>query len=205
QTARFESNPAGATYYGINYPGFGLPAWTETVAATGMYIAGAVFLILAARWCLRERRMLPPIVLLPALTQYVWFVPGNGWASFQELVPFFHSLQYLLIAWSVQLKEKLDKDALQPDVSYVLWESARWGVLNFIGGAVLFFMLPRIMSETGVPLLFASGIVLAGVQIHHFFVDGVIWKLRRTTATSPLMVNLADMIHPRPVVRGGIA
>jgi hypothetical protein len=198
QTARFEVNPAGATYYGISYPGLGLPAWTVTALSTAMYVGGAVFLVLALRWCLRERRWLAPVVLLPAATQYVWFIPGNGWASFQEFVPFFHSLQYLLIAWSVQLKEKMDKDHIAPGVNYVARESIRWGVLNVIGGAILFFMLPRLLSETGVELLFATGVVLAGVQLHHFFVDGVIWKLRRTTPTSPLMVNLADMLGPKP-------
>ena len=142
QNARFEVNPEGASYYGIAYPGLGLPAWTVTVLSTAMYAGGAAFLVMAIRWCLRERRWLPPIVLLPALTQFVWFIPGNEWASFQEFVPFFHSLQYLLIAWSVQLKEKLDKDHLAPGVSYVLRESTRWGLLNILGGTILFFMLP---------------------------------------------------------------
>ncbi len=205
QNARFEVNPAGASYYGIAYPGLGLPAWTVTAFSTLMYLGGAAFLVLAARWCLRERRWLPPVVLLPMLTQYVWFIPGNGWASFQEFVPFFHSLQYLLIAWSVQLKEKLDKDHLAPGASYVLRESARWGVLNFLGGAVLFYMLPRLLAETGVTLLFASGVVLAAVQLHHFFVDGVIWKLRRTTPASPLMVNLSDLLGPAAAPRGATA
>jgi hypothetical protein len=205
QNARFEVSPAGASYYGINYPGLGLPEWTVTVLSTLMYVGGAAFLLLAARWCLRERRWLPPVVLLPALTQYVWFIPGNNWASFQEFVPFFHSLQYLLIAWSVQLKEKLDKDHLTPGVSYVWKESARWGVLNIVGGAILFFMLPRMLAETGVEILFATGIVLAGVQIHHFFVDGVIWKLRRTTPASPLMVNLDDLLGPKPAPKRGAA
>jgi hypothetical protein len=205
QNARFEVNPAGASYYGIAYPGLGLPEWTVTALSTMMYAGGVAFLILAIRWCLREKRWLPPVVLLPALTQYVWFIPGNNWASFQEFVPFFHSLQYLLIAWSVQLKEKLDKDHLTPGVSYVVRESARWGVLNFLGGAILFFMLPRLLAETGVELLFASGVVLAGVQLHHFFVDGVIWKLRRTTPSSPLMVNLSDMLGPKPALKEGVA
>jgi hypothetical protein len=205
QNARFEVNPAGASYYGITYPGLGLPEWTVTVLSTAMYVGGAAFLIFAARWCLRERRWLPPVVLLPALTQYVWFIPGNNWASFQEFVPFFHSLQYLLIAWSVQLKEKLDKDHLTPGVPYVVRESFRWGALNIVGGAILFFMLPHIFAEAGVELVFATGVVLSGVQMHHFFVDGVIWKLRRTTPSSPLMVNLADMLGPRPEPIGGAA
>jgi hypothetical protein len=36
-------------------------------------------------------------------------------------------------------------------------------------------------------------------------VDGVIWKLRRTTPASPLMVNLHDLLGPKPVPQGGAA
>jgi hypothetical protein len=66
-------------------------------------------------------------------------------------------------------------------------------------------MLPRLLSETGVELVFATGVVLAGVQMHHFFVDGVIWKLRRTTPASPLMVNLSDMLGPKAAPQGVVA
>jgi hypothetical protein len=37
-------------------------------------------------------------------------------------------------------------------------------------------------------------VTIAVVQIHHFFVDGVIWKLKRKTVSSPLMVNLGDLV-----------
>jgi len=75
-----------------------------------MYLSGVLLLLLVARWCVQNKRMLPPIVLLPALTQFVWFVLGAEYAAFNRFVPFFHSLQYLLIAWSMQLKEKLDRE-----------------------------------------------------------------------------------------------
>jgi hypothetical protein len=202
QTARFETNVAGSDFYGIRYPGMGLPEWTVTVATTAMWIGGAAFLFFAARWCLNNRRWLPPIVLLPAATQYVWFVHSAGIESYQEFVPFFHSVQYMLIAWSVQLKEKMDVRHIRPGLGYVLSESARWGILNFIGGACLFFMLPRLLAETGVQLAFATGVVFAAIQIHHFFVDGVIWKLKNKTVSSPLMVNLADLVSPRPALEG---
>ena len=108
--------------------------------------------------------------------------------------------------WS-KLKEKLDKDHLVPGVSYVVRESARWGVLNIVGGAILFFMLPHLMAETGVELMFATGIVLAGVQLHHFFVDGVIWKLKNPRVQSPTMTTLRQLtgagrrvqLEPEPV------
>jgi hypothetical protein len=168
-----------------------------------MYGAGAAFLVLAARWCLRNERPLPPIVVLPAVTQYVWFVMGATSMPFQEFVPFFHSLQYLLIAWSIQLKEKMDLEQLKPSWHYVAGETLRWGALNFLGGAGLFWLLPQLVSDYGgFPLQFATGVILCGVQIHHFFVDGVIWKLKNKSVSSPLMVNIEDLVGQAPQPEG---
>jgi hypothetical protein len=48
----------------------------------------------------------------------------------------------------------------------------------------------------GYPLTFATGVLICGVQIHHFFVDGVIWKLKNKNVAAPLMVNIADLVAP---------
>jgi hypothetical protein len=51
--------------------------------------------------------------------------------------------------------------------------------LNIAIGALLFWVLPRAVHHLGgVPMGFTVPVLGAAVQIHHFFVDGVIWKLR---------------------------
>lgn len=197
-TIAFETGTRAAEYYGVTYQGIGLPTWMFPVAQAWMFGSGVVLLVLMARWCWQSRRLLPPIILLPAVTQYVWFVQGAPLAAFQEYVPFFHSLQYLLIAWSMQMKEKLDTQGIAPSRRYVLSESARWGIVNFLGGAALFWAIPQLVALMGIPLAFATGVVIAGVQVHHFFVDGVIWKLRSKTVSSPLMANLRDQVRHAP-------
>jgi hypothetical protein len=211
QTVGAEVNPDGSEFYGIKYPGLGLPEWLIPVSKAVMWGAGAAFLYFAVRWSIRNKRMLPPIVLLPAVTQYVWFVYSaeTGWRSFQEFVPFFHSLQYLLIAWAMQLKEKMDLKHIAPSPFYVGTETLRWWGLNMIVGAFLFWVLPRLVAlclpiyydETRT-LALATGVIVTGIQIHHFFVDGVIWKLKRKTVSSPLMVNIEELIRPAPILRG---
>jgi hypothetical protein len=196
-TVRAEISTAPDTFYGIPCRGLGLPAWTGLAANGFMVVAGLIFLLLAVLWCWRSRRVLPPIVLLPAVTQYVWFVLSSRWSSYQEFVPFFHSLQYLLVAWSVQLKEKMDVNRVRPSWRYVAGESLRWGGLNVAGGALLFFGLPHLLARAGgFGLDFATGVIICGVQIHHFFVDGVIWKLKNKNVAAPLMVNIADLVAP---------
>jgi hypothetical protein len=193
-TVRAEIDTRAHEYWGITYQGIGLPDWTAHVADVLMWSAGFIFLVMAVRWCVGHRRLLAPIVLLPAVTQYIWFVQSAYWPAYREFVPFFHSLQYLLVAWSVQLKETIEVKHVRPTWRFVLSESARWGALNFAGGAALFFGLPQLFALGGVPRLFATGVLSAGVQIHHFFVDGVIWKLKNKNVAAPLMVNIPDLL-----------
>src|SRR5262249_3785505 len=110
--------------------------------------------------------------------------------------PFFHSLQYLLVAWSVQLKEKMDVTGAAPSWRYVLGETGRWVALIVAGGVLLFFVLPRLLSLAGVELAFATGLFLCCVQTHHCFVGGVIWKPKNKRVAAPLMVNIDDLLAP---------
>jgi len=202
QTVRFEIGTQSFNDSGIDYPSMGLPAWAGTAAQVWVYIAGAAFLFLIARWCWTNKKMIAPIVLLPAFTQFIWFMPGSDWLSFVEFVPFFHSMQYMLIAWSMQLKEKMDLDQIAPSPRYVASESARWWVSNFVGGALLFWGIPHLVAKQyGMSVAFSTVIIVSGVQIHHFFIDGVIWKLKRKTVSSPLMVNIGEMLRA-PALRG---
>ena len=127
------------------------------------------------------------VLLVPAAAQYIWFAGSWLWPSFIEFVPFFHSLQYLLIAWSLQLKEKRDRHEIIPSRRFVIGESARWYALNIAGGALLFFFIPQWVSKgTGLPLQFATGVFIAGVQIHHSLRRSEsCWKLKRSTVSSP--------------------
>jgi hypothetical protein len=42
-------------------------------------------------------------------------------------------------------------------------------------------------------MAFSSAIVLAGLQMHHFFVDGVIWRLRTPQLVAPLASSLPEL------------
>ncbi len=192
-TIRAEVSRDGHSYYGIQYPGIGVPQWLANSAEALMWLAVLGAILATLYWCYRQRKILPFVVLLPAATQYLWFVQSVYMPSFQEFVPMFHSLQYILIAWGLQLKEKLDVKGIQPSTAYTLKETARWLGVNFIGGAMLFYILPFSGIALGHSELFSTGIFFAAIQIHHFFVDGVIWKLKNRTVSHPLMMQISDV------------
>lgn len=176
-------------FYGVQYPTLGVPAWLPQTLTKLMWMALAATIALLFWKIVNGGPRIPLILLLPAFTQYVWFVATPA-GQFAYMVPFFHSLQYLLIAWNVQLKEGLGERKREPSVRFVWTESSRWMAINIAGGYVLFWALPHLGSHFGKPLVFSTAVMLAAIQIHHFFVDGVIWRLHNPAARSPLSSSL---------------
>lgn len=180
----------GGSYYGIDYPTLAVPAWLPQCARWATWAAGGFLIAWVASWSWRQGRMFPLIVLLPAVTQYVWFVLGPATPTFFIFVPLFHSLQYLPIALAMQLGDRIPNAAARSQRVCGV-EIARWCVLNLAGGTALFLLLPAVVAWCGVELPVATGVIFAAIQLHHFVVDGVIWKLRNAGATSPLMQSLS--------------
>jgi hypothetical protein len=181
-TARAETSSAAQGYFGIAYPGLGVPWELAFALSVLMYAAGVRFLLLAYQRWTRNGERLPLIVLIVAAAQYVWFILGSHAPSFYVFVPAFHALQYLLIAWVMELRENRSGRSAGQITTI-------WAVANFLGGVVLFWGAPRALTAFGVSLEIATAVLIAGVQIHHFFVDGVIWKLRNPRVANPLTVG----------------
>jgi hypothetical protein len=197
-TIRAETSREGYNFYGVHYPSMQIPQWIANIAEYAMWAAIIAFIAMIIYWSYRNRKMLPLIVVLPAATQYLWFVQSVYMPSFQEFVPMLHSLQYILIAWGIQLSEKMEVRHIEPSKKYVATETTRWFVINFIGGIALFYMLPNVGVALGYTSLFSIAIIYAAIQIHHFFVDGVIWKLKNKTVSHPLMMTFEELTEPRP-------
>jgi hypothetical protein len=198
--ARAEVGNGHATFYGVTYPTLGFHQWVPNLLEVAMWVCGAAFVVLMLWRVVRGRGFIPPIVLLPAVAQAAWFVqivPGAHPLNFVVLVPFFHSLQYLLIAWGVQMKETLDEKKARPSMAFVAAESARWAVVCFAGGATLFWVLPHIGAHFGQSYGFSEAVILTVVQLHHFFVDGVIWKLKNPRVQSPTMTTWRQLTSER--------
>jgi hypothetical protein len=58
---------------------------------------------------------------------------------------------------------------------------------------LLFIGLPLCFAWLPLPFLTIAGIMAAAVNVHHFCVDGVIWKLRDASNSSALMSNIAEL------------
>lgn len=208
QTAATETGQGTNQFYSVTYPTIGLPLWVPSVLRVWMCVCAFAFVVFAIRWSIQNRKLLPPIVLLPALAQFVWFVPGWKVPAFNTFVPFFHALQYMLIAWFMHLGERHAEHRSQEaprmagrPLGFIFRESMRWAAVTLVGGIVLFWLLPKIGASVGFGLPFATAVILSAVQIHHFFVDGVIWKLKNPKVASPLLGNVKDLLVERDAGR----
>lgn len=187
--ARAEAQLNRFDYFGIAYPSFGLPAWVATACTAAMILCAAAFLILA----LRRRSALPWIVFVAPVAQFVWFVLGPKSALFYPLVPLFHGAQYLFVSWFLHLQERRLEGAPR-GVASAARESAFWGAGSLAGYLLLFLALPRLLSATtGVSFYFATAVFTGGVQLHHFFVDGVIWRLRTPHLAKAMTASLSEV------------
>ncbi len=176
-TARLEARLGWQPMMGVAMPSLGLPGFLAPASLAVAWICGLVFLAGAARRAWTRREPLPWIAFVPAAAQYVWFVQGTGprAGAFFALVPLFHGLQYLLVAWHARRRESE-------------LGTAGWLAVNAAGHFVLFAGLPALAALAfGCPYAAALPAVSAAVQIHHFFVDGVIWKLREPAVASALL------------------
>lgn len=185
-----DGNPRDLAEGGVHLARLGIPEWFSGVAIPAVAAAWAVALLVAGRLMLHRGRLrdLLPIALL-ALSQALWFtVPdlarymgssgGLEVFDFDYRALYFnwvvvaHAVQYLWITSFYARSESGGASSRQYLVKTLLAGNLAWFVPALIfapqifGGAV---------SEWTVGLLVASL-----VNLHHFILDGAIWKLRKS-------------------------
>ena len=120
---------------------------------------------------------LPLIVLVLLVSNSIWLVQA-GYTGLLglNLVAIFHGVQYLAILAIFYVREQAQAGVARPWwVHTLIFYALCLGL-----GYVLFHVLPLgVATLGGVTYTEAILVTNAVVVIHHFFVDGFIWKLRK--------------------------
>ncbi len=161
-------------------------------------IALAVFFMAATGWAFASllrraslRAILPPLLL--AVTQFLWFllpaiielatsrdIPQTRYSS--GILAVLHSTQYLWITSYYQSREA----RAAGNAGWKLW---KYWLTLVAGGIALFIPGPWLVSRLGHFDFAASFLTFTAlVNIHHFILDGALWKLR-DTRISALLLN----------------
>lgn len=185
-----------ASYLGIPFINFIMPDWAFWVSVAVTAAGGFAFLALTLKWALAHKKAPPLILYIPALAQLFWFVIGfeTSVVTFYIFVSTFHSLQYLYVSWAVQLKEAHGDRKI--GIKDIAGTTTIWSIMNLCGGIALFSLLPvAVIKIFDTPTNLTLAVVFAAIQIHHFFVDGVIWKLRNKNVLDGLTVNIPQWVR----------
>jgi tetratricopeptide (TPR) repeat protein len=179
----------------------GLPAKVTLVARLALGAAFAALCFLAFRRLIRRSgvgAMTLPLTL--AVTQFLWFVlptllelhadyhvPQTRYSG--GILAVLHSAQYLWITSYYQQREA--RAAGRP-----VWRMPTYFLTLVAGGIALFIPGPWLVSRL-LRFDFTTSFLIftAVVNVHHFILDGAIWKLRDTRIAS-LLINRSGATQP---------
>jgi tetratricopeptide (TPR) repeat protein len=170
-----------------------LPAKFTLLARVALGGAFGIFTLLAFDGLIRRhgfRAMIAPLTL--ALTQFLWFVlptllelrsnyhvPQTRYSS--GILAVLHSAQYI---WVTSYYQRREARA----VGESGWRMARYFVTLIAGGIALFIPGPWLVSYAFHYDFTTSFLIfMALVNIHHFMLDGALWKLRDSRIASLLV------------------
>ena len=166
----------------------------QAVAALVFVVAGGLALVSLGRRAPRGA-LLAPLTLCS--TQALWFVVPTAvsWASplavpqtrySSGMLALMHSAQYL---WVTQYFARRDAESGSLTAT---WNARAYWATLLAGGIALFLPVPWLASYVWHADFTASVFIVAAVvNIHHFMIDGVVWKLR-SPRVSQLLVKATD-------------
>lgn len=171
---------------GISYFTLGLPSWLMTAA----YFSTAVTLIAAVAIMVRKyiKTGVRPAYssLVGFASIYFWYLPILNHPVFFYLIPFFHSLQYMLFVLALKRNQAASaaSQALMPESQRGIFMKKFWGFLALatVLGALAMNFAPKEL-DAAFPLgaqfqcatlwFFAFNLF---INLHHYFIDNVIWR-----------------------------
>lgn len=189
-------------YEGLSYPAANLPHWSIPAANVALAAGALVAVGVLGRAAWRNGSRPPAIVAGPLVAMYLWWVPAAWNPTFALLVPFFHSLQYLPFAVRVER----NRHRASARVSNPAKRTALVAGAAIVAGWLVFEGIPstfdHVVGPVGAPAptpvsgggvvqstgtyadlvptgVFVAAIVLTVfVNVHHYFIDHVAWRLR---------------------------
>jgi hypothetical protein len=167
------------------------------IPVAGLVAAGVVvgltvvmFLGLNLWFYRRNRRGLPPVVNTIVAAHVVWFTMTQ-FPILIAFVPFLHCLQYLFVTAFFDFKEQRAQKTV-PELTLAQYFRStmffRYYATQVAIGLGLFIFLPLVLTSAGAgPRALVGAVVISILNLHHFILDGAIWKLRSPTVRQPLL------------------
>lgn len=168
----------GIAHYKLNLDPFLLQA---TYAVMGVTLAGVILMHFNRYVKNGVKPSAPGVAAYVAL--YAWYLPSMVHPAFGYFIPLFHSLQYLAFVWALKRNHVMHEiRELKGEEWRRQWVNRFFGFLLLAGvlGALAFEFVPKALDQQGLvqglgPTPFLAAFLLF-INIHHYFIDNVIWR-----------------------------
>jgi hypothetical protein len=178
-------NNAGANYWGFFGLAFSVPSYFILLACCVVCVTTSWMVVEVFRdWKEKIKKGLKlgglPIngFIVYLISIYLWTVFSWINSAFLLVVPFFHSLQYLVVVYRHMLNDPHEDS-----------KRRRMKMLRFIGGGLFFgaagfWLVPSVVDymATGRIPIYSQGAFLGMasawlfINVHHYFIDNVLWR-----------------------------
>lgn len=125
--------------------------------------------------------------LSPWIAIYLWYALIWAYPGLFAVLQIFHALQYLIFPIRVEINQysaKEERSGTRRTIRGITY----YLVLVMVGYVV--FFLPQLSYFWGDKRLMLAAMVIGFVNVHHYFIDGVIWKLRNPEVRRDLFAHL---------------
>ena len=135
----------------------------------------------------RTGRFLPVRSVAPWVATYMWYLLVWVHPGLFLLLQIFHAVQYLAFPMRVEMNQFVERHPDKQDrkIRHVIY----YYLALLVGGFVVFGM-PEFGKSFGDPSGSVSMLVAGFVNLHHYFMDGVLWKIRNPEVRRALFAHL---------------
>jgi hypothetical protein len=175
-----------------------IPALSMAYAALVALLSLAVFALpFSLFWMLHRLRgkNVPLITVLLPLTNGIWWVATDyptawWWAAM------FHSIQYLLIVVVMHVNEQMARPELARDnaLHHPMFHAGVFYGISLLLGAFLFFGVPAGYIGLGFGAAESFWMFAVVINLHHFIVDGFIWRNKAGTPRPPMTTSPLERV-----------
>ena len=168
---------SAGSFSGIEYYALDLPESFRVPAQTIVYTFMIGTLLIFSKYIFKYGLAAPINGMIAYFTSvFIWIAAVTTHPFYFALIPAFHSLQYMAVVWRLELNK-----AASHDKNPFIW-LLKFAIVGVILGAIGFQFIPYIMdnslpkpSELSYLPAFLLSVTIF-INIHHYFIDNVIWR-----------------------------
>lgn len=137
---------------------------------------------------MRTGKRLPWRAIIPWVAIFLWYFLIWRYPRTFLCLQIFHALQYLIFPLRVEANRHAKRAENNGSaVSHVIWV---YVLLTAVGAFV--FLGPRVTYWFGDTNYVVQAMVAAIINIHHYFIDGAIWKIRNPQVRKDLFSHVLE-------------